>query len=67
MEKGALGDEGPVSRHRSVEQGVILRGSQEWALMRRVKMGQFSTTGARAMRKASQRGLSWAANKVLLL
>lgn len=49
MEKGVLGDEGPVSRHRSVEQGVILRGSQEWALMRRVKMGQFSTTGARAM------------------
>lgn len=35
--------------------------------MRRVKMGQFSTTGARAVRKPSKRGLSWAANKVLLL
>ena len=35
--------------------------------MRRVTMGQFSTTGARAVRKPSKRGLSWAANKVLLL
>ena len=75
MEKGVPGDEGPVRSYRDVEQGVSLSRSQERELMRRVKTGQFSTTGARAVRKPSkrglsesrQRGLSWAANKVLLL